>query len=255
MNTLAAQQQSLHAAVAFAASAENLLRVAPGREPLLRIYQHAYRARLIAALRDNFGVLPRAMGDAAFDALAWAYVQAHPSRQPSIRWLGEQLPEFMAQRPELVPHPALIDLARMEWALRSAFDAPDATPLRAEALAAVAADDWPALVLRFHPSLQLLTLQWQVEPAWRALHDAADHEPELDAPAATEHALLVWRPKLETRWRSAHSALEAQLLQAALAGQSFGALCELAAALLGEGQAAAAAVDALRQWVGEGLLV
>jgi len=63
---------------------------------LLRIYRHAYAARLIAALRDNFGVLPRAMGDEAFEALGRAYLQAHPSSQPSIRWFGHALADFMA---------------------------------------------------------------------------------------------------------------------------------------------------------------
>jgi hypothetical protein len=34
------------------------------------VYRIAYRARLRAALRDNFEVLPLVMGDDAFDALA-----------------------------------------------------------------------------------------------------------------------------------------------------------------------------------------
>ena len=78
MNTLAQQQQQLRAAIVDAAPHDGLLR--RGREPLLCIYQHAYSARLLGALRDNYGVLPRAMGDEAFDALALAYLRAHPSR-------------------------------------------------------------------------------------------------------------------------------------------------------------------------------
>jgi hypothetical protein len=34
------------------------------------VYLKAYRARLTAALRDNFPVLQRALGDDAFDVLA-----------------------------------------------------------------------------------------------------------------------------------------------------------------------------------------
>ena len=70
---------------------------------LLRIYEQAYGARLTAALRDNFGVLPTVLGDDAFDALAHAYIAAHPSRRPSIRWFGDALPAFMAARDDLVP--------------------------------------------------------------------------------------------------------------------------------------------------------
>jgi len=243
---LADQQRALHAAMLGAPAGLGLLREPTQHEPLLRIYQNAYRARLIAALRDNHGVLPRAMGDEAFDALAEAYLQAHPSRHPSIRWFGHRLAEFMAAHPALVPHAAFIDLARMEWALPEAFDAADAVPMTPQELAALPADGWPQRVLRFHPSVQVLTLDWQVEPAWRALQ--GDDEPELDEPEAGEHLLIVWRPALETRWRSVADAVEAQLLAAAMQGEDFSALCEIA-------DDAVAVVRVVQQWTAEGLLI
>jgi hypothetical protein len=251
MNELAQQQQLLRAAIVSDAPAAGLLR---GHDLLLRIYQRAYTARLLAALRDNFGVLPLAMGDDAFDALGRAYLQAHPSRQPSIRWFGHAFADFMTQHPELVPHPALVDLARMEWALRAAFDAAGAPSLLGTSVAARPADQWPEWVLRFQPSAQVLALQWRIEPAWRALQDAENEEPELAEPEAGEHLLLVWRPLLETRWRSVADPVEAVLLPAAIQGHNFAALCELAARHVGDEQAAAAVVGALQQWLGEGLL-
>jgi len=141
LNTLAAQQARLKRAIvdgaplAAGVDTTGLLRAAEGREALLRIHQQACVGRLIAARRDNFGVLPRVLGDGAFDALALAYLHAHPSTQPSIRWFGHHLPAFMAERKDLVPHPALAGLARMELALRTALDAADAEPIDAQALA------------------------------------------------------------------------------------------------------------------------
>jgi hypothetical protein len=235
--------------------AAGLLRHQPGREPLLRVYRHAYTSRLAGALRDNFGVLPQVMGDEAFDTLAQAYVAARPSQHPSIRWFGDGLPDFMAAHDDLVPHPALTDLARMEWALRGAFDAADAPPLEATALAAAPPDAWGELVLVFHPSVRLLPMQWGVEPLWRALQGVEPgDEPDLPEPEEAAHTLLVWRPALEPLWRSAASDTEAELLQAAWDGEAFGLLCERAARHVGEEQAAATAVAALQQWVGEGLL-
>ena len=172
-----------------------LLPAAEGREPLLRIYQQAYVGRLVAALRGNFGVLPKVLGDNAFDALALAYLYAHPSTHPSIRGFGHRLPGFMAERDDLVPHPALIDVARMEWALRTAFGAADQEPIDAQALADVAADAWPSLVFDAVPGVRLFELGWNVAPVWRALQGDADDADEeaADLPESQPlaHSLLV----------------------------------------------------------------
>ena len=224
-------------------------RVVSGR---LRIYQQAYTARLAAALRDNFGVLPRVLGDDGFDALARAYVAAHPSQHPSIRWFGDRLPAFMATRDDLVLHPALIDLARIEWALRSAFDAADALPLTADDLSQVAADRWPALVFRPVPSLAWLPMQWNVAPVWRALQ--GDDDPDLPEPQALDHVVLIWRLGLAPRWRTLDGPA-ARLLRAVLDGETFADLCALAAGDVGDDQAALHAASALRGWINDGLLM
>lgn len=253
MTALARLQHRLRCAiVGEPQAAEGLLRERAGGS-LLGVYRHAYRARLVAALRDNFGVLPRAMGDAAFEALAAAYIDRHPSREPSIRWFGDRLADFMREHDDVVPHPAFIDLARMEWALRGAFDAADAPLLTRDALATLPAEAWPTLVLRLHPSVQRLQLDWAVEPAWKALQDDAD-EPELAEPQPSPHTLLVWRPVLDTRWRSAESALEAVLLDAVAHGEPFSVLCERAAQAVGAEAAAPRVITALQQWLAEGLL-
>jgi hypothetical protein len=113
-------------------------------------------------------------------------------------------------------------------------------------LSALPADGWPQRVLRFHPSVQVLSLDWHVEPAWRALQ--GDDEPELAEPEAGEHQLIVWRPVLETRWRTVANAPEAQLLAAAMRGDDFTALCAIALD-------AAGVVGTIQQWAAEGLLV
>ena len=236
-----------------------LLRPAPdGRPAALQIYQQAHSQRLAGALRDNFEMLAQALGDDGFTALAAAYLQAHPPSRPSIRWFGGQLACFMdscvATDMGLVPHPALADLARMDWALRAAFDAGDAPVLQRAALAGLAAEDWPGLRLQLHPAVQTVALQWAVEAAWQALRAAdAGTEPELPAPQASPHTLLVWRQGLETRWRSLASS-EATLLQAVAAGHPFEAWCAQAAALVPSADAAAPlVVGLLQQWLADGL--
>lgn len=259
-------QQVVAAALVGSASADAISAAErlcqPGQQPDadgLAVYRNAFALRLRSALRDNFEILARALGDEGFDALAAAYVAAHPPTQPSIRWLGDQLADFMSAPAQidsgLTPHPALADLARMDWALRGAFDAADAPVLSRQALAGVAADDWPALVLMLHPSVAQCALQWDVTPAWHALHAAAEgDEPELPAPLANPQRLLVWRRGLDTRWRSLTDP-EAALLLAVSRGHNFGALCEQAAALVPNAdEAVPLVVGALEQWLADGLV-
>lgn len=258
---LQAQQRAFADAVIHGADAPGLFAPnARGGSPLIDAYQFAYGARLVGALRENFEILARAMGDDGFDALGRAYLAAHPSRRPSIRWFGDGLAAFMAERvaagdDTVVPHPAFVDLARMDWALRDAFDAADAPTIGREALAGVSPDDFGALRFVPHPSVGLVALDWAIEAAWRALraHDP-EHggaEPELPAPTPAPHTLLVWRNGLDTQWRSLDPTEDA-LLRAMVAGEDFAALCERAAELSDDPATLAARL--LARWLDDGLL-
>lgn len=269
LTTLRQQQQALALAVRGGRPPRHgLLQARPqGQAARIDAYQHAYQARLAGALRDNFDVLALALGDAAFAELALAYTAAHPSRQPSIRWFGHRLASFMARRVDqdngLVPHPAMVDLARLDWALRTAFDAADAPVLDASALAALPAEAWPRLRFGLHPSVQRLSLAWAIGPAWHALRAHADAvadgdsnntEPALPPPRPLAHTLLVWRQGLATRWRSLDEA-EAALLAAVAAGQPFARWCALASRLADDPETAVPlVVGHLQQWLAEGVL-
>ncbi len=214
------------------------------------VYRTAYRARLRAALRDNFDVLPRVMGDDAFDALANAYISTHPSRHYSLRWYGHLLCGFMACNEALMDHPAMLDLARMEWALRHAFDAAPATPLTSAELADVPAKDWANLRFLLHPSVQLLDLQWAVGPIWHALKSGQNH---MAPPEALNHHMLVWRQGMNTQWKSL-APIEAGFVQGLLKKHTFGQLCAALAEGVGEDRAAATAVNLLGELLSSGTL-
>lgn len=214
------------------------------------VYRNAYRARLRGALRDNFEVLPLVMGDEAFDALANAYIDSHPSRHYSLRWFGHELSDFIAANESLVDHPAMLDLARMEWALRNAFDAAAAALLTAQQLAAIPATDWADLRLMPHPSVQLLELNWAVGPIWHALKSGQD---DLQAPEALDHHMLVWRQGMNTQWKSL-TPPEVVFVQCLLAGQNFGSVCEALSQCVGEDKATATVVALLSEFLISGAI-
>ena len=81
----------------------------------LQIYHHAYRARLLGVLREDFPAVHYWLGDEQFDALARAYLQDNPSRHFSLRWLGERFADFIEQNQHAEQAPALVELARLEF--------------------------------------------------------------------------------------------------------------------------------------------
>lgn len=219
----------------------------------LEIYRHAWRARMHEALRTNYPVLHRVLGDEGFATLADDYLQARPSTHRSIRWFGDRLEHFLRARADDLPHPALADMAAFEWALCEAFDGPAADCLRAESLAALAPDAWAGLRLSLQPTCRVLALEWAVAPVWRALAEAADPDTPVGPPAPLSHSVVVWRQALQPRWRSVEP-LEAGLLRSIAAGTEFAGLCQLAGEAIGEEQAAVTVLQHVQQWLADGLL-
>jgi len=251
MNSELQRQQHAFANALRDASDCSILKATPQGGPArFHVYSDAYRIRLGEALRENYPVLASVLGDAGFADLAAEFLHHNPSRTASIRWFGSALADFVAGTADVLPHPALLDLIRMEWALNTAFDAADATPVSVNDMLTVAPEAWPALRFRTHPSLRLLSMQWNVEPLWAAL--SADSNAETAAPEALDHHLLVWRVGHQTQWRSVEM-LEAQLLSALMNDSSFAELCTIALESKGE-EAAATAAGYLRVWVEAGLL-
>jgi hypothetical protein len=218
----------------------------------LSIYGDGYVSRLIEALEANFPILSKLLGEADFGALGTSYVRSHDSRFFSIRYYGDGLVEFLASDPAYAGAPVLADLARWEWAMTQVFDAADAEPIGTEALARVAPESWAKLCFDWHPSVHRLALAWNAPQIWKAVSD--DAEPPEVAFSAEPVQWLLWRQDLRTYFRSLQPT-EAEALDAAREGQSFGELCALLSEKLGETEAPAKAAGFLRDWFESGLII
>jgi hypothetical protein len=217
----------------------------------LGIYGDGYCARLVEALQANFPVLTELLGEADFEKLGTAYVRSHDSPFYSIRYYGNALAAFLATDPEYEGAAILAELARWEWAMTEVFDAADADAIGVSDLANVAPDDWADLRFELHPSLRRLTLAWNAPQIWKAVSEGED-VPAV-AFSAEPAQWLLWRQDLRTYFRSLEPG-EAQALEAAREGHSFGELCALLCNEFGEEQAPATAAGFLRGWVESGLL-
>ncbi len=227
-----------------------------GGGSFMKVYDYAYRARLIEVMDEDFEGLHTLLGDEQFAEAVTGYVAAHPPTARSIRWVGKHLPAWLSETAPWANQPMIADMAAFEWMLGLAFDAPDETPLQAEAMTKVPPEAWPMLTFTFHPALNTAQLSHDVAPFQRA---AVSEDEEPDATPAPFAGPIVW-----AAWRDpdtlivTHRALdvdEAAMLHAAVDGKTFDALCEVVADLSDTDDAAVRAASILRTWLDCGWIV
>lgn len=223
------------------------------RSTRLYIYANAYRARLVEAMDADFGQLHVFLGDEQFERLIHAYLDAHPSRNPSLRWFGQDLPRFLREAEPYRQHPGLAELAEFEWALCHAFDASDVTPLDSARLAALAPEDWAGLRLAFHPTLRELPLGSNAPEIWQVLNENPQTTPPPFQWSAEPRCWLVWRQELRLMYRAAKED-EAHALARFRGGAGFADVCEALCRWHAEEEVPLRAVGLLQQWLSEGLI-
>jgi hypothetical protein len=191
--------------------------VAASAERGLAVYRHAYRAQLVANLRDTFEKTWAWLGDEAFDDAALAHVEAHAPRAWTLADYGFDFADTLAGR--YSDDPEVAELAWLDWTLRRAFDGFDAEPISPEMLARV---DWETAVLTFVPTLAIGKVVTNSPAIWGALADEETPPAveRLPAPAA----IRVWRQGLSPQYRSIE-LFEMKALDLAAGGASFAELC------------------------------
>ena len=269
-----AELQSLFQAAVLTGDAEDgalLDVIAPPREAdrptMMGVYVNAYRLRLAEFLDEDFPALRVLLGDDEFEALVEAYIDENPSRLRNARWYTTRLPEFMQESENWSANALAIGLALFERALTDAYDAADAPALSIETLAEFSPQDWPRLRFTFHPSLRLIevaagvldayaaaTADEQDEEAARA--DEEDEGALEDRPsdASESETIAIWRADLDPAYRQIDPDEHLALFEA-MAGQSFGDICQLVA-FQNEGQSATERLARfLVTWFSEGLVI
>jgi hypothetical protein len=235
----------------------------------VHVYAHMYRSRMVEALASQFPRLARwldAAHDGGFAALTEAYVADQPSRHPSLRFIGQALPDWLARQPPDRAWPAaLADLARLEWARTDVFDAVDQTPLRLDAVRAWPADRFGEIPLRLIEAHRRLQVAHPVAALWDAIGpgdsatsgDATYDGGAIAAAVASgtgSEALLVWRQETSVFHRVTDAA-ETAALERIAAGTTFGAICETLYRDDAEAEATAQAFAWLSSWASDELLV
>jgi hypothetical protein len=220
-------------------------------ETMFGVYRNAYWARLVESLGVDFPGLKALAGDQAFDRMARAYIAKHPSQHPSIRWAGRKFHEFLASEAPYRDDPWFADMARFDWALAFAFDAPDAPAAGRADLVGVPPESWGSIRLRLHPTLDGFRIATPVDEARPRLLEDADTV--LDRAARCERAIMAWRIEYDVKFRAV-DLLEHDALRAMQDGATFGDLCELVARSVGPETAPLRAAQILQGWLEWGIV-
>ena len=215
------------------------------------IYRNGYRLRLRDAVDTDHEILGRYLGDEMFDRMVEGYIDRYPSRYTTLRLFAEHLPEYLRATAPFSDHQVLAELAAFERALLFAFDAPDEGRESADVLVELPAERWPAMRLRFHPSMQLFLANWNSVEIWQALK--AEREPPPAVSGQARHWLLWRNEERVTEFRPLDFS-EHEVLQSALAGNEFAALCEQLTEWYAPEQVGEEALRLLQAWLAQGIV-
>lgn len=220
----------------------------------MAVYRNNYRTALVEAMRATYERTARWVGDEAFARAAAHHLIHHPPAGWTLDVIGQG---FAATLADLFAHdPEVPELAALEWAMHTAFTAPDAAPLDAAGFAAATAgfaeEDWQAMALLPLPGCALVPVAHDLPALWRAL-GTGDGEPSPARALAQPGTLLVWREGLNPVFRPLDPA-EAIGFSAILRGAGFGEICAALVDRLGEQEGIERAGALLGQWIAEGLI-
>jgi hypothetical protein len=221
-------------------------------EQRFEIYSEAYRLRLIECLEANYPILARHLGEDNFFELGMGYLYEYPSQHPSVRWFGDQLPEFIAETEKYGQNNFLIELAKLEWILTLVFDAADAPILSFADCAEIPPENWANLSFEFHPSLYRLDLEWNTVEIWEAYNQEKKRIPK-PKKLAEEEAWIFWRKDLDVAFFPMN-ALEAEILDLAIEGKTWATLCETLLKNLNEEEVPNFIAPLLQRWLQQNLI-
>lgn len=216
------------------------------RETLLNIYQHAYGARLQEFLENDYPLTRTYLGEELFAQTAKAYVNNTPSSTPNARWFGQNFPEHCASDPTLKDQTEIAELAHLERALNTAFDATDTPSFSQNNLAEIPPEQWGDLTFQKHPSVSRLTHITNAADIWSALSKEETPPPAKPTQKMTE--LIIWRGERKARFRPL-AYDEAMIWDEAMKGAGFADLCEMLGTYWTPEEAPLKAASYLQGWL------
>jgi len=215
----------------------------------LGLYADAYKLRLKEAMMTDYEQLHAYLGDEMFDQLMESYISRYPSNKESLRYFSQKLPNILKVDQPWSQAVELSELAVIEKTFCDSFDAADGELVTLAMLSQVPLDDWPTLRIKFHDSVQELSMTTNSFQIWKALSEDA-------VPPAVEKNTthwVIWRNDLVSRY-IVITDVQASAIKMMMAGSSFSDLCESFLEYYDEEQTPQQAVGILQSWISHGMI-
>ncbi len=209
------------------------------------IYSDGYRIRLTQAIRSDYPILLKLLGDAEFDSLARTYIEQNPPTSYNLDFYPHKFAEFVSeyfllslrggvadvaiQKSNYVERTGLlrytrndeftkfaIELAILEATIAEVFMLPDSKPLLVDSLSGISAEDFGEMRLKIRTAHKLLRFNYQISD-WLTLARAEDNLPSIPLPSPSW--LLVVRHNNEVQ-RHNLSEQEFSMLQHISSGKN-----------------------------------
>jgi hypothetical protein len=138
----------------------------------VQVYRNNTFITLTEALAATYPAIVRLVDRSFFSFAAAQFIAGNLPHRPCLFEYGDGFADFLAGFAPVADYPFLPDVARLEWAVNTAWNAPARTPLTFEALAGAATSAGEALRL----SLDALYLasDWNVDEIWQANRGETD---------------------------------------------------------------------------------
>jgi hypothetical protein len=160
----------------------------------MRVYRNTMLSGCVDALRANYPIVARLLGDEMFEAIAAEHAAECPPRRPVLALYGARFSDWLEEQPWVHDVPYVTDVARIERLHIEALFAADEQPLELDQLRG--REEWQGLRLALHPATRF---DWLTSPAvsiWLSQRDEVDVDLEFDWHA---EGVLFTRPMLEVR--------------------------------------------------------
>jgi hypothetical protein len=157
----------------------------------LRVHRHHVFSGLVKSLAATFATVQALVGEAFFQAMARAFAAGCLPAQPVLSEYGAGFAEFVEGYEPARALTYLADVARLDWALNTAFHSPAEPRLTSAGLAAIPAEELPGKSVSLAAGAAIIRSSYPIDRICRVARSRTSNE--IVDLGAGEARLLVLR--------------------------------------------------------------